>query len=77
MRLCPDDTVNKQCEMLIEFMKETKCVLNGQIPGNNNFTLILVKGRAALDYMITTEDCLYTSINLNIYIPITRITREG
>lgn len=46
-RVCLDDTINTQGEMLIEFLRDSKCcVLNGRTPGINNFTSISVKGKS-------------------------------
>lgn len=67
VRMCIDETVSKQGKILIDILKDTKCcVVNGRINGNNNFTSVLVKGRAVVDYIITTYNCLRTSVNLDI-----------
>ena len=77
-RVSLDNVVNKQGEMLVELLKDSKCcILNGRIPGKNNYTSISVKGSAVVDYLITPHHCLSTCIDLNIHSPSELIERGG
>lgn len=50
-----DTVLNKHVEILLEFLKDSKCcILNGRIsPEKDNFTSISTKGKEVVDNIIT------------------------
>ena len=60
-RVCIDDVKNKHGESFVDFLIESKlCITNGRItPELDNFTSISSKGRAVVEYIAVSQDCLY------------------
>ena len=61
-----DTVLNKHGEILLEFLKDSKCcILNGRIsPGKDHFTSISTKGKAVVDYVITHHECFESNFLL-------------
>ena len=56
-----DPETNKHGEAFIDFLLSTKlCVLNGRVPGEDNYTFVKSQGKSVVDYLVTQID------NLNI-----------
>ena len=54
-----DDVIKKHGEALLEFLMGNKlCVLNGRVPGNDNFTYIRPQGKSVVDYFFTQMDSM-------------------
>jgi hypothetical protein len=54
-----DTTRNKHGDAFREFLIGGKlCVLNGRVPGENNFTCIKTQGKSVVDYFITHTDSI-------------------
>ena len=54
------------------------CILNGRLnPENNNFTSISVRGKAVVDYIVTSHADMKTCLGFNVYTPSELIDRVG
>ncbi len=74
-----DTSVNKQGHTFMEFLKDSKCcILNGRLnPENDNFISISVRGKAVVDYIVTSHVDMKTCIGFNVYTPSELIDRGG
>ncbi len=63
-----DLSANSHGESLLDFLRNCKCcVLNGGITlAYDNFTSILLKGKAIVDYIVTPHDCLDACIDFKV-----------
>lgn len=74
-----DSTINYYEEILIDFLKDTKCcVIKGRIPfSKDNFTSVSVKGKVVVDYIIVPHECLNFCDTFCVFTPNDLIERLG
>ena len=74
-----DHSINKHGESLLEFLIESKMmVLNGRVtPEFDNFTSVSTRGRAVVDYFITSHNSYSICSKLEVFLASDMIERYG
>ncbi len=54
-RKCLDEHTNKHGDALIDFCRDSKCVVVNVTPQYDNYTLISTKGQSVVDYILVPQ----------------------
>lgn len=77
-RIALDMSVNKHGHTFMEFLKDSKCcILRRLNPENDNFTSISIRGKAVVDYIVTSHADMKTCLEFNVYTPSELIDKVG
>ncbi len=56
-------SISKYGEMLIDFLRDSKCcVIDGRV-GHDDFTLVYVKGKSVVDYITVPHESMNNRVN--------------
>ena len=78
-RIAKDLTLNKHGDTFINFIKDSKCcIVNGRVtPLNDDFTSISPKGKAVVDYIMVSQDCLNLCTEFQVITPNDLMENNG